>query len=230
MVFGGIQKMSLIDYPGKVSAVVFTAGCDFACPYCHNPELVPRKPKKNLEEDEILGLLSKRKIMLDAVVVTGGEPTLHGDLADFIRKIRQMGYAVKLDTNGGHPRELVELLRARLIDYVAMDVKTAPRLYPELVNAPYAQESVEDSIRIVMESGVNYEFRTTCAPGFVDQPLVEEMGRLLTGARLWIFQKMVPEKMLVPAFLKEDVPPPDSSAIARLAALGAAFARRVSTR
>lgn len=230
MIFGGIQKLSLIDFPGKVSAVVFAAGCDFSCPYCHNPELVSAKSVKTLGEDEVLAFLEKRKVMLDGVVVTGGEPTLQPDLADFLRKVRKMGYAVKLDTNGGHTQALAQILRAKLVDYVAMDLKTAPRLYPELVCESMTQEVIEDSIRIIMESGVDYEFRTTCAPGFVDSAIVEEMARALEGAKLWIFQKMATTKMLRPDFFKNLPPIPDPAALTKFSAMAAAHVRRVSTR
>ncbi|MBI5844180.1 MAG: anaerobic ribonucleoside-triphosphate reductase activating protein [Deltaproteobacteria bacterium] len=230
MIFGGIQKLSLIDFPGKVSAVVFAAGCDFSCPYCHNPELVTVKSAQTLDEDEVLAFLEKRKVMLDGVVVTGGEPTLQPGLLDFLRKIRKMGYKVKLDTNGGHPQALVQVLRAKLVDYVAMDIKTAPRLYPELVCESVTQEVIEDSIRVIMESGVDYEFRTTCAPGFVDPALVEEMARALDGAKLWIFQKMATTKMLRPEFFKNLPPVPDPAAMARFSAQAAAHVRRASIR
>ena len=162
MKIGGFQKFSLIDYPGKISAVIFTQGCNFRCPYCHNPELVlPELFEKEMLFDEILDFLKLRKEKLDGVVITGGEPTLQRDLAAVIRKIKDLGYSVKLDTNGTNPEILKDLLEAKLLDYVAMDIKAPFEKYGELAGVEVGIDKIKQSVRQIMISGIDYEFRTT---------------------------------------------------------------------
>ncbi len=168
MLIGGLQKFTALDYPGKIAATVFTVGCNFRCPYCHNAEIVTGRPEAGLiEEEEVLEFLRTRVGELDGVCVTGGEPTLHGDLGLFIEKIKRLGFLVKLDTNGSNLEMVRQLLAAKLVDYFAIDVKTAFHKY-HLVAAPAsAEERTLESIRLIIESGVPLELRTTVAPGVV---------------------------------------------------------------
>ena len=163
MTIHGFQKMTLLDFPGKVACIVFTAGCNFRCPFCHNAPLVTRTdPADRIDEDEIFAYLKKRQGIVDGVVITGGEPTLQRDLADFIRRVRALGYAVKLDTNGTRPEVLAALLDEALVDYVAMDVKNCPDRYAETVGiASFDLALVQASLDLLRQSGVDYELRTT---------------------------------------------------------------------
>ena len=230
MIFGGIHKVSLMDYPGKVAAVVFTVGCNFRCPYCHNPELVPARPKAEVPEEAVLDFLERRRGKLDGVVVTGGEPTLQPDLPRFLADLKEMGFAVKLDTNGSRPGVLAGLFRRKLVDYVAMDAKTAPSLYRSLLGASVPAADLAESARLVKESGLDHEFRTTCAPLLVNEETIREMGETLSGARLWIFQKMNGGRMLMPDFLERHPGPPGPESLSRFARLAASYVRRALVR
>ena len=162
MRIGGLLKFSLIDYPGKVAAVVFTAGCNYRCPYCHNPELVlPELFHAPLAVEEVLSFLAKRQGQLQGVVVTGGEPTLHEDLPGLLQKIKALGFLVKLDTNGSRPEVLRDLLERRLVDYIAMDIKSSPETYCKAAGVQADIPSVAESVRIIRGSGVDHQFRTT---------------------------------------------------------------------
>lgn len=169
MDIGGFQKYSLIDYPGKIASVIFTTGCNFRCFYCHNPELVlPELISKNqsIEMDDVLNYLDKNKSLLDAVVISGGEPTLHSDLFDFIREIKQKGLLVKLDTNGTNPRLINRLIKNNLVDYIAMDIKAKllTEKYKEVVGNQFGlnnMDRVHESMELIQQSGIEYEFRTT---------------------------------------------------------------------
>lgn len=161
MIINGIQKLTLLDFPERVACTLFTAGCNWRCPFCHNASLVTNIGDA-LDTDEILTMLSKRRGLLDGVCITGGEPTLQPDLADFITRVRAMGYAVKLDTNGTHPDRLAALLDASLLDYVAMDIKNSREKYPLTVGvAGFDPAVIDESIALLRESGVAHEFRTT---------------------------------------------------------------------
>ena len=159
----GLQKLAMVDYPGKLAATVFTGGCNLRCPFCHNALLVTRLAETpEIPEQEVLDFLASRRGLLDGVVLTGGEPLLQPDAADFLRKVRELGFAVKLDTNGCDPARLAEILNQGLVDYVAMDVKNAPARYAETVGIPgFNPAPVEESIRLLRKSTVDYEFRTT---------------------------------------------------------------------
>lgn len=161
MVINGIQKLTLLDFPERVACTLFTAGCNWRCPFCHNASLVTNIGDA-LDTDEILAMLDKRHGLLDGVCITGGEPTLQPDLADFIARVRAMGYAVKLDTNGSHPDRLAALLDASLLDYVAMDIKNSRDKYPLTVGvASFDPSVIDESIALLRNSGVAHEFRTT---------------------------------------------------------------------
>jgi pyruvate formate lyase activating enzyme len=173
MQIGGFVKQSLIDYPGKIAAVVFTQGCNFRCSYCHNPSLVlPGLFCENasVSVEEVFAYLHKRKSWLDGVVVSGGEPSIHADLPDFLRKIKEMGYSIKLDTNGSNPQMLEAIIKEKLADYVAMDIKTVPEAeaYSQITgvtDATLIVENIKTSVEIIKQSSIIYEFRTTSIPG-----------------------------------------------------------------
>ena len=166
MTVSGLQKLTLLDFPGKTACIIFTRDCNFRCPFCHNADLVIGDAAP-LDNEEIFAYLDKRKKLLDGVVVTGGEPLLQTDIADFIRRVKSFGYAVKLDTNGTYPDRLRALLDEGLVDYVAMDIKNGEDFYLE--TAGFSNEAllsrVKESIALIMASGVSYEFRTTVVKG-----------------------------------------------------------------
>lgn len=162
MRIGGLNKTSLIDYPGKVSAVLFTQGCNFRCPFCHNPELVyPEKFVEPIPDTEIFQFLDKRKNQLDGVVISGGEPTIHSDLVVWVQKIKALGFLVKLDTNGSDPHTVKALLKDQLIDFIAMDIKAPFNKYHQLAGVDISIKSIQESISIIETSNIDYEFRTT---------------------------------------------------------------------
>jgi len=189
MKIGGFQKNSLIDFPGTISCVVFTNGCNFHCPYCHNPNLVKGIDNtSSMNQDEILDFIDRRKGMLSGVVITGGEPTLQHDLIDFIKIVKQMGYKVKLDTNGTSPKVLVDLFDQDLVDYVAMDIKTDIINYHTVMNNPEQLGGVIRSTELIMTRAPKYEFRTTCVKPFTTTDRIRDIGRLINGAELYILQ------------------------------------------
>jgi pyruvate formate lyase activating enzyme len=207
MRIGGLEKLTLIDYPGHLAAIVFTQGCNFRCHFCYNPQLVwPRSESSdNIKEKGYLGwsqddlflFLAERKEKLNGVVITGGEPTLHPDLPDFIRKIKDLGYDVKLDSNGTNPDMLEYLIKEGLIDYIAMDIKAPLDKYEQVVGAPVDLRRVEKSVRIIKESGLPYEFRSTLVPQLLNEEDIEAMGRLIEGARAWYLQDFKSDTELV---------------------------------
>lgn len=186
----GLQKMTLLDFPGHVACTVFLGGCDFRCPFCHNFELADGSAKPVMDEEELLSFLSGRKGLLDGVAFTGGEPCLHQEtLPPLIRKIRELGFAVKLDTNGYHPEFLASLLSEGLLDYVAMDIKNSPEKYAQTAGIPQIDLSrIRKSISLLMESGVSYEFRTTLIEEFHDEEDVRKMGEMIRGADRYFLQ------------------------------------------
>ncbi len=203
MQIGGLQKVSLMEYPGKISAIAFTQGCNFRCPYCHNPELVdPDMYGECLSEEEVVSFLERRKGKLEAVTITGGEPTIHHDLIDFIKCIRKIGYLVKLDTNGSYPEVLEQLIRSRLVDYIAMDMKGPLHKYKMVTKSKIDVDKIRQSIEMIMKSGVPYEFRTTIPKSLLQEDDLLEMGKILRNASCYILQQFVPTKTLDKQFLK----------------------------
>ena len=185
----GLQKMTLLDYPGHVACTVFLGQCDFRCPFCHNFELVDGSAPEVMEEDELFSFLQKRKGLLDGVAITGGEPCLHKDLPEFLRKIRAMGYPVKLDTNGNHPEILRAVLTEGLADYVAMDIKNSPEKYAATIGLPvFDLAKVSKSIRLIMEMAPDYEFRTTVVKEFHEAADFEKIGELIFRAKRYFLQ------------------------------------------
>lgn len=191
MLFGGIQKLTTLDFPGVVSALLFTQGCNFHCPYCHNARLIPAEPSQGaLSEGDVLSFLAKRAGMLDGVVITGGEPCLQPDLAGFCRKVKDLGYAIKLDTNGFFPEIAARLIHAGLLDYAALDVKTAPENYaPFLTGEEDAGKNLMETFTIFAGSSVPFEARTTCAAPFVDDSALRSMAELVGRDVPWFFQR-----------------------------------------
>jgi pyruvate formate lyase activating enzyme len=202
MVIGGLQKISLIDFPGKVSCVCFVSGCNFRCPYCHNPDLVNHPGKAFLDENGFFAFIRERQGFLDGVALSGGEPTLQNDLPVFLSRIKREGYAVKLDTNGSHPRMIQELVARRLVDYIAMDIKTDPSLYPLYMQREIDPDNIRSSIRLIMASDIPYEFRTTCVRPIVVAETVKTIVRLIQGCFLYVLQQFSRARVLQPDFFK----------------------------
>ena len=205
MNIGGLLKNSIIDYPGKLSCGIFLSGCNFDCPYCHNPDLVKGCGGGSAEFDPgtVFRFIENRKGFLDGVVISGGEPTLQEDLFDLCRRIKNMGFPVKLDTNGSRPRVIKRLVDERLVDYIAMDLKTDPRWYATYIKANCNASAILASIEIIMESAIPYEFRTTCVKPIVTPEVIENVSRLINGARLYALQRFHKSRMLHPDFFKE---------------------------
>lgn len=215
MIIGGLQKFSLLDYPGHVSAIVFTAGCNFRCQFCYNPELI-RAPEEKfpsasscdakaqkgyplINKDDLFEFLDSRVGKLDAIVISGGEPTLHKDLPEFIRDIRSRKFKIKLDTNGTRPEVIADLLKNKSLDYIAMDLKGALENYNSITNAQTQIDKIKDSINTIMQSGVPYEFRTTVVPELIVLNDIDKMGKLIKGAEKWFLQKFKSDISLVNA-------------------------------
>ena len=204
MNIGTIQRFSLIDFPGRICAIVFTQGCNFRCPYCHNPELVePSLYGRGMAEGDLLAFLDRRRGKLDAVSITGGEPLLQRGLTGFIEKVRALGYLVKVDTNGSFPLVLKDMLDKGLLDYIAMDVKAPLEKYEEVVKASVKPESIAQSIQLIMNSGIDYEFKTTVPSSLLTEKDLEKICTLIKGAKRYYLQQFVPSKTLDPAFMNE---------------------------
>ena len=195
----GLQKLSMVDYPDRLAATVFTGGCDLRCPFCHNAPLVTRASEAPaLSEEEMLAFLKHRRGLLDGVVLSGGEPLLQPDAADFLAKVRDLGFAVKLDTNGCHPAALAEILERGLADYVAMDIKNCREKYPQTVGIPgFDLAPVEESARLLRTSGVDFEFRTTVVRELHTPADMAAIGRWLEGSPRYFLQKFVDSGDLV---------------------------------
>jgi len=190
MLIGGFQKFSLIDYPDKICAIVFTQGCNFRCGYCYNPELVePKLFSPPIPEKEIFSFLENRKEKLDAVEITGGEPTLQPDLLEFIRKIKDMGFLVKLDSNGTHPDVIEKAIKDKLVDYIAMDIKAPLEKYAFVTQVNINVENIKKSIDIIMHSNLDYQFRTTVVKSLLSIDDLKQICKLIKGARCYILQK-----------------------------------------
>lgn len=195
----GLQKMTLLDFPGKVACTVFTGGCNFRCPFCHNALLVTKLPEKpDYSEEEILIFLEKRTGLLDGVAITGGEPLLNPDIADFIRKIRSMGYAVKLDTNGSFPERLKAIVGEGLVDYVAMDIKNRKEKYAETIGLKNLDLSkIEESVEFLKTGAVDYEFRTTVVEQFHTVEDIRAAAEWISGAKRYFLQNFVDSGELI---------------------------------
>lgn len=208
MTFSGFEKTDLINYPGLVASTVFTCGCNFRCPYCHNPEFVIQGSDEtyfgeSYTEDEILAYLKKRRALLDGLVISGGEPTLHKDLAPFIRHVKDMGYKIKLDTNGSRPAVLKDLISQGLVDYVAMDIKAPLEKYHLLGFTDTEAISMSIDILEGLDDLVDHEFRTTCPKSILDVSDFEKMADLIGQKAKWYLQPFNPKKTLDPSYNEE---------------------------
>lgn len=228
MVLGGLQKNSLIDYPGKVSSVLFLSGCNFDCPYCHNPALAKGSPLLSppVNEETVYDFLESRRSFLDGVVISGGEPTLHKGLVTLCEKIKQMGYPVKLDTNGSRPQVIKTLADEGLVDYIAMDVKTDPFRYSPLTKEDYTPERILSSIKIIMESNLPHEFKTTCIKPLVDVSVIETISRLIEGSDLYALQRFRKTDVLHPEFFEENESLTDENELMLLKSIAEPWVKR----
>lgn len=190
MIIGGLQKISLLDFPEKIAAIVFTMGCDFRCGYCHNPELINGEAKI----EEVFEFLKTRQGKLDGVVITGGEPCLQKDLPEFIKQVKELGFAVKLDTNGSFPEMLEKVLPD--LDYVAMDIKAPLEKYSQIVNVDVDTSKILKSIEVLKNGGVDYEFRTTVVKSQLSFEDFEKIGQLIQGAPRYYLQRFEASKIL----------------------------------
>ena len=191
MLISGLQKLTLLDYPGQVACTVFTGGCNFRCPFCHNASLVlPEQLVQDTDEEQVLSFLKKRVGVLDGVAVTGGEPLLHKDIGAFLSRIKALGYRIKLDTNGSFPELLMELVRDGLVDRVAMDIKNAPELYARTVGLDKLELApIERSKDFLLTGAVDYEFRTTVVKGLHSLESLREAARWIQGAKEYYLQQ-----------------------------------------
>ena len=210
MILGGLQKTTLVDFPGRVACTVFTVGCNFRCPFCHNKDLVTQRLFKKsgikpILEDYFFDFLEKRRKILDGVCITGGEPTIWKDLPNFCQKIKDLGLEVKLDSNGSNPNVLKNLIDKKLIDFIAMDVKTAFKEYSKAVNVKTRISNIKSSIKLISQSGLEYEFRTTVVPGIHDEKamvnLAKDLKKISKKCRIYI-QSFRPKNCLNPEYLK----------------------------
>lgn len=224
----GFQGTSLLDFPGRIAALVFTGGCNLSCGFCHNPGLVlDSEQYPDYPLDELLAELKQRGSFIDGVVVSGGEPTLATGLAEFLEQIKALGLQVKLDSNGLSPQVLAELLERKLVDYLALDFKTSPSRYAELHTGPVDSEALIASCRLAIESAPEYEFRTTCVPGLVTENELPEMGAVIRGARRWVLQQYVPREAMLGAAPQQAYP---GAEYARLRQIAESYVERVEGR
>ena len=185
----GVPKMTLLDFPGRVACTVFLGGCDFRCPFCHNGELLDGSAPAIMDDRELLRFLKGRQGLLDGVAITGGEPLLRKDLPDLLRSVRELGFALKVDTNGNHPRALEGLLTEGLVDYVAMDIKNSPKKYALTVGLDHLDLGpIRQSVRLLMDSSIPYEFRTTVVDQLHKAEDFEAIGRWIAGAKAYFLQ------------------------------------------
>ncbi len=219
MLIGGFQKSSLIDYKGKIAAVVFTTGCNFSCPYCHNPELVCLDNRfygaQNIQQDDIISFLKTRQNKLDGVVITGGEPTLHKDLGDFIKKIKDLNFLVKLDTNGSNPSVIRKYMNEGLIDYIAMDIKTSFDDYKKVIGHDTDIDKIKETADIIINGAVDYEFRTTVVCGLLTYDSFVKINDTFKKAafdkkvKRYYLQKFQPSKHIDKSYVNQSAPSDD---------------------
>lgn len=229
----GLQKMTLLDFPGKIACTVFLGGCNFRCPFCHNSELFMGKPEKLMEDEEFFAFLKSRRGLLDGVCVSGGEPTLYKTLPDFLAKIKEMGFLVKLDTNGYRPEVLKALVQQGLVDYVAMDVKNSPAMYAQTVGLEKMElSSIEESLRFLIGGELPYELRTTLVRQLHDAASIQDMGAWLAA----LVPGRKPKKLFLQSFVDRDtvlfagLSAPEQEATADFAKILAPFAEEVTIR
>ena len=205
MLIGGLQKTSLLDYPEKIAAILFTQGCNFRCGYCHNPELleVNNNFQSNISIEEFYDFLETRQGKLDGVVITGGEPCLQDDLIEVVKEIKRLGFLVKVDTNGTFPKKIEELINKNLVDYFAMDIKAPLDKYHKITGTIVNTDNIRKSIDLIMNSGVDYEFRTTVISSQLTFDDFDKIGKLINGAKKYYLQKFVPSKIYNQLLMQE---------------------------
>lgn len=202
----GFISSSLIDYPEKICSVLFVGKCNFRCPYCFNPELVLDYDKmETIDEEKVWEYLKPRRKWIDGVAIIGGEPTLHKNLGEFLKKIKSLGLLVKIDTNGTNPDFLKELIDKKLIDYIAMDIKAPLEKYERVINAKVDLNKIKKSVKVIKNSGIEYEFRTTIIPGLINEKDILEISKFLKGSKKYCLQQFKPEKTLDNKF--QDIDP-----------------------
>ncbi|MBM3200219.1 anaerobic ribonucleoside-triphosphate reductase activating protein [Candidatus Woesearchaeota archaeon] len=201
----GFQKNSLVDFPHIVCSVIFLGSCNFRCPYCYNPELVVRNDTPKIPEEEVFKFLESRKGFIDGVTITGGEPTMHQDLPEFIKKVRALDLKVKLDTNGSKPDVLKYLIENKLVDFISMDIKNTFEKYEETVNMKIDTKLLKESISLIIKSGIDHEFRTTVVPRLhKKEDIVKIAKEYLKGAKVYVLQQFVhSDKMINETFKTE---------------------------
>lgn len=200
----GFQKTSMIDYPGKMASIIFLADCNFRCPYCQNPDLI-LNPKKiaDIPEEEIFDYMKSKKKWVDGVCITGGEPTVHRELPDFCKRLKEEGFLVKLDTNGSNPEMIQNLLKMGVIDFIAMDIKGPLERYSEIAKIPVNKENIQRSIDLIRGSGLDYEFRTTIMPKLLKEKDILSIGEWLRGSKKFVLQQFRAMLTLDKSFEKE---------------------------
>ncbi len=202
MKIGGFQKTTLLDYPGKVSAIIWTVGCNFRCPFCYNIDLVKEKSEL-FSEDEILNFLDKRKNFLDALVISGGEPFLQKDLKNFCKKVKKMNYKIKIDTNGTFPEKLRELIDEKLLDYISMDIKAPKEKYEKLSGVKTDLDKINKSIEILKNSDLDYEFKTTIVPTYLDKKDITDLSKWINGSKKYFLQQFKNDTPVISSDLKK---------------------------
>lgn len=210
MKISGFQKTSLIEYPGKIVSIIFTQGCNFKCPYCHNSDLISSESftREYFPLDYIFSFLRKRKGLIDGISITGGEPTLQAGLYDFLTEIKDMNLCVKLDTNGSNPELIKLLIKDNLIDYIAMDIKGPLDKYEEITGAKIKAETIYTSISLIQNSGIDYEFRTTVVPGIHDKEDLQDIALLIKGDNQYFIQNFRANNTYNPDLMKLNGFPP----------------------
>jgi len=205
MKIGGLQKTSLLDYPDTISAIIWTVGCDFRCPFCYNKDIIIGNVEL-YSEDEIFSFLKKRFGMLEGLVITGGEPLMQEDIIDFCEKVKKISYLIKIDTNGIHPKKLKELIDKKLVDYIAMDVKAPKKKYDKLTDVKTNIKKIEKSIDIIKNSTVDYEFRTTVVPNLITKEDIINIAKWLEGAKRFYLQQFKTDIPLISPDLTKVAP------------------------
>ena len=229
----GLQKMTLLDFPGKIACTVFLGGCNFRCPFCHNSELFMGKPEKLMEDEDFFKFLKSRKGLLDGVCVSGGEPTLYKNLPEFLARIKELGFLVKLDTNGSRPEVVRELVEKNLVDYIAMDVKNSPAMYAQTIGLETMDLApIEESLRFLIGGTVPYELRTTLVAQLHTEDSIQDMGQWLGG----LVTGMKPKQLFLQSFVDRDtvlfagLSAPEADTTAEFAKILEPFCQRVTVR
>ena len=231
VILAGLQKNSFIDYPQKISCVLFVTGCNFICPYCHNADLARGDYPVRIDEDTVFSFLDSRRGLLEGVVITGGEPTLSGGIVELCGRIKELGFPIKLDTNGSRPAALAELLDRQQVDFVAMDVKAPLDRYAPFCSQPEITGRLGDSIRLIMQSAPAYEFRTTCVTPFIDEDAIIRIARTIEGADNYVLQSFNRHaRCLDPTFNRDSDPALSPESMEHLRDLAAPFVKRCTTR